>query len=235
MLNMGLVEKIRHEQDARKRRLEAARAAEAALKEDERREFFAEIYAKVEVEAAGIEAKPTPPASRSRLPSKANGTSGKKTDRAEAFVFAHPNGVSASEVADEIGQRIRTAESTLRQVKKTRKSIVRRSGKWFPAGERSQSGAKITLREAILKTLDGGKKLGTRDIFHGVLRSLPAAKKGSVAAEIMRAKRDGLVVIAGQGPRGLLYASETGTPPRKTRGGHGMRTLFPASQEVPSS
>jgi len=159
----------------------------------------------VEAKPQGRQRRPR----RSTVRPSANGKALKKTDRAEAFVFAHPEGVTALDVGGHVGQNARTAESTLRQVMK-RKTIVRRRGKWYPAGKRSESGAKITNRAAIIEVLSGGKALGTADIFRGVQKLLENAVKTSIAAEIQRMKTNGAVVERGRGARGALYGLPTG-------------------------
>jgi hypothetical protein len=131
----------------------------------------------------------------------------KKTDRAEALVWAHPDGITAAEVGKVIRQDPKTASSTLHQVAKTRGTIfwshTRRA--WRPAGEHCWTRPKTTLRDAITAALSAGTPLGTAGIVHAVKKALPDAAYPSVASEVMRMRVDKLIVERGRSGRGMLY------------------------------
>src|ERR1700756_1467589 len=115
MLTMS-VERVVRGQAERKRRLEAARAAAAALVGDELLEFFAELYERVEAVAKGPGAAETSELAAGATEASIVPEGHSKTDAAEALVPGHPNGVTTAEVGSRIGQSPETADSTLRHV-----------------------------------------------------------------------------------------------------------------------
>jgi hypothetical protein len=130
-----------------------------------------------------------------------------KSEAAERLVLSEP-GLTALDVGARIGQPTNVADSTLRYVSKSRRTIARRDdGTWHPTG--SESPRKTTLRDAISTVLDGEKALGTSTIYARVVAVAPKAEKASVASEIARMRRDGLLLTFGGG-RGAKYSLLSG-------------------------
>jgi hypothetical protein len=57
---------------------------------------------------------------------------------------------------------------------------------------------KVKNRDAILRVLQSGKALSTGDVFTAVKKIKPDAEYPSVAAEVARMRRDGLLVSRGR-------------------------------------
>jgi hypothetical protein len=259
---MSFADRILQQQIERKARLDAARVAASALMDEEFREFFAELYAKlarslgepehtfnihsisdattvhvglqhaevfppamektasIDVQSTARDHGEPPDQEGPSEPAHLRRDSTKKIDRAEVFVWDNASvrkGVTTRQVAKELGVDVATAGNILRQVHATRGTIQfsRRFREWSrvtqPKGNWKEP--KITLREAIKKALANDKRLGTGAIFHVVKEKIRAdASYQSVAAEIMRMRKRGLLVLSGWGGRGVLYALPPVTP-----------------------
>jgi hypothetical protein len=131
------------------------------------------------------------------------------TEKARAYLQQHPEGATTRAVADAIGQAPTNADSTLRYASR-QGTVIRRDGLWFLAGSpvvRVEPKPKRTLRDLITEVLSNSDEpLGSGDIGDGVEQLKPGVNHGSVSAELLNMKKDGEVVVTGQGARGALYA-----------------------------
>ena len=132
------------------------------------------------------------------------------TDYAEREVLSARFGLTTAQVAERIGQSPACAYGTLRQVMRTRRTIQRLDGKWYPFVEGVAPGRRKTMREAIIDVLSDGQARGTGDLFIAAAKVLPGLRKPSLAAEVFRMKKDGLLVEKGLGPFGALYGLLSG-------------------------
>lgn len=146
--------------------------------------------------------QPTKPTGKRR---KTNGE-GSYMDRAEAHVLSHKNGVTTRQVAEVIGQEYGSAHGTLRLVAKSRKTIVRRSKKWVPVpnAKRQVREHKMTIGDAVTTVFkrNDNQPLAAKDIYRSVKVMLPDAKKGSVDAQLVHLRKDGMLVQKGTAPHG---------------------------------
>lgn len=205
--------RLAEERDAR---IDEAIGAVAALRRDEFEEAVARLLdiletiptreAIAQVVATAISAPTTAPEPATTVVPASLVTRVTFTDKAEAFVRAHPEGTTTAQVSDAIGQERAGAHVSLSQVAKTRKSIAKRGmGMWYPIESAPPEEVTATHRDWIRLVLEERSPLGSGDIFHAVQRVVPDAKKPSVVGEIHRMLGDGLIVVAGAGARGQLY------------------------------
>jgi hypothetical protein len=73
-------------------------------------------------------------------------------------------------------------------------------------GVRRRAPQDPTLREIITAVLRDGAARSTGAIALLVSEQSPATARGSVAGELLRMRKAGLIVARGRGPRGALYA-----------------------------
>lgn len=214
---MSLVNQIVQQAREKKARREAAIAAVMGLPLDERRDVLADLIMLAEAEEQPVTApKPQEP------PTSASAGQKRRTyvDRAEALILASPNGLTTTEIARAIGQAPTNADGTLRQLLK-RGTVERRDGKWYPVSVSSAPvvGAKPkakTLRGLITEVLTtANTPLGATDIFNGLVRLKPDAKRPSVDAELVRMRHDKLLVQKGVGANngGLFVLANGGAQP----------------------
>lgn len=64
---------------------------------------------------------------------------------------------------------------------------------------------KITNRDAIVSVLARGQAMGTADIHRAVLALRPGAVYATVAHEILRLRKEKVLIHRGRGARGMLY------------------------------
>lgn len=187
----------------RKARMALALAAFKALSTDERSELLAELFPEVEAEGDTPTASSTP-----------TRPEGSFADRAEALVLRSPHGLTTKEVADGIGQAVASCDGTLRLLVK-RGTIERRDNKWWPLTLKVvTTPQRKTLRDLISEVITAaGKPIGASDIFHGVLALKPDAKRPSIDAELVRMRKDNLLVQQGVGANnGGLFVLRGGAP-----------------------
>jgi hypothetical protein len=203
---MALFNTLWSEHEMRQRRLDSARAVFRELPVEDQRLFFLEIGAHLEgLALPGL----TSLKSTFRAPKVARGSrTQKKTDRAEAFVFEHPEGVFPQLVATHIGQNLKTAESTLRHVAKTRGTITKRHQRWFPTGK--PIAARSSVRDAIVgefceEKVATAKPLSTGAVYERVQKDMPSVTRATITAEINRLKKEGILRVCGSAGRGDLY------------------------------
>lgn len=174
-----------------------------ALDEDDREEVLAELIALVE---QGSQARDKSDATTPEVDLSF-------TDKAEAFVLAHPTGVSTSQVGQAIGQKITSVDGTLRSLCKSRRTIERRDGRWFPAA-RPSSGKAPSHRDAIMAVLmDSKRPLGAGEIIGFVQQAFPDRKRPSLESEIHRMRGDKILGEMGTNGRGALYGLLIGGEP----------------------
>jgi hypothetical protein len=141
------------------------------------------------------------------------GTSNKSI-AAEEFVLAHPEGVTNAEVGEHIGQPERTAESTLRYVRKTRGTVERRAdSRWYTVDGETR---KARYQQAIVRVLAAAKEpLGPKDVLALVEKVRPDATLKAVGEELhrMHDTKPPLVIQRGEDEHGLLYCLPTGGEP----------------------
>jgi hypothetical protein len=140
----GIVDLIRRDHHAKKRRLASFQEALNALTSEERAEVLADLLDRVEAE---------------RTDNDAGTSSHKRTRRS--------------------GRR-----------------VAKRHARSLPA---------LTLREAAMKALRGGKKLGAGQLHKAMLKIKPDTNYGSLLAELARMQSDKVLVKAGSHSRGALY------------------------------
>jgi hypothetical protein len=209
--------RILREDERQEKLLEVALHAADALDAVRSRSLYRHVAKRVEADAAGSsEPKPVAADKPTSKPSKSNGE-GHYTKKAEEYVFANgKKGVTTREVSNAIGQSYGSADGTLRHVAEKWKTIVRRDDKWFPvpnAKRRADNEGTITIGQAITTTFhrNGNTPLAAKDIFKGVKAVLPAAKKGSVDAQLVAMRKNGTLVQNGTAPHGGgLYHLATG-------------------------
>ena len=147
-------------------------------------------------------------------------------EKAAAFVRQNPEGVRTRDVAHAVGQDTSNVDGSLRMAKK-RGLIERRGRMWFPAGQAAPKAAPVApkpvatpismfarkpmIRDLITEVFRANENapLGASDIYHAILPMKPDINRASVDGEINRMKVATLLVKAGVGPRGHLYALAT--------------------------
>jgi hypothetical protein len=166
-----------------------------------------------------LSAKPPPAETRAAPPTPSpKPTGGSYVDKAEAYVLAHPEGVTTPEVAKAIGQKTMNADGTLRQVMNVRKTIEHRDRKWFPKASDSYSTepVKKTIRSTIFAVFAAAKKpLDSMDIWEGAKKLTPDINRGSFENEMNRLRRDKLIVAVegrhGKHGSGVYVVANGGT------------------------
>lgn len=132
-------------------------------------------------------------------------------DKAEAFVLAHPGGVTTRQVADAIGQPTPAADSTLRQVLR-RGTIERRDRLWCPNSHKPSTRARRTIRTMIFEVLDSaGKPLDSSAIWSGVQQLDPQMNRPSWENEMNRLRKEKLIKaigLIGKNGSGIYQRSE---------------------------
>jgi len=197
---VSVLEKLVREAQERKSRQATVLAAFRALPSPDRQEVLVQLISEFEAGAS------TPSTATDSAPAVETG--GTFAAKAEAFVLAHPEGVSTSAVAQAIGQKPPSTDGTLRSVWKSRRTIERRDGKWLPAANGPAQRRK-THREIIAQVLGAfGPPMGAGEIVAGVQKLDPTRKRESLDAELHRMRTDGLIVAQGVGNRGALYVLE---------------------------
>ncbi len=134
----------------------------------------------------------------------------RKTDAVEAFVAAHPEGVTIAEVAAHVSQKDATADSTLRHVRGTRGTVERREGRWYPC---EKEAPKPLYQPAIVRVLGEAREpIGAADVLVRVRKLRPEATLKGVAEEIhrMREMSPPMVEQRGENEHGLLYCLPAG-------------------------
>jgi len=195
------LDRIVQDRKERKVRREAAISAVMALPLEDQHEVLAELISLLETP---LEIKE---------PSEGVSSEGSFTDRAEAFVLQHPSGVRTGEVAEAIGQKAPSTDGTLRSICKTRKTVERRDGKWFPSMKAPNLRRK-THRDLISNVLAKGKRpMGAGEIVAGVQEIDADRKRESLEAELHRMREDGLIAAEGSNGRGSLYVLINGGEP----------------------
>ena len=211
---MSIFQRILQEEHEKKIRQDNAFATVRALADDERRAVLARL---IDAEEASVEAATSEPIASSEptAPPSPPVDSSTYIEKAIAFVRLHPEGVRTKVVGKNIGQKMPNVDGTLRLGLK-RGVLERRDGKWFFVGQpvTKPPSSKKTLRDMVLEVLVNEKRpLGAAEIFQCINKGRPNTNRGSVDAEVNRMKRDHLLVNAGSGPRGGLYALATGGEP----------------------
>lgn len=229
---MRVVDQILREQRERDRRYETAKAAIAELSSEQQQRLLTELIQAVESggqprKRAGAvpkrgrrsapESSPVHVVSESvKANANASGEPSAYVDKAEAYVAQH-EGPTTAEVATGIGQSRQAADGTLRHLARSRGTVERREGRWWPvtAGAKApikppHLATKLTNRSAIVTVLGKGKALGTGAIYDAVVQMIPTAQRSSVASEINRMKGDSLLVERGNAGRGPAYALANG-------------------------
>lgn len=230
---MSVVERIVAEAREAKRRKDAAVAAVLALPVDHQREVLAELIQHVEAQEAAKPATNGPDESApkngaSNQAGHPNWKSGTYTERADAFVLAHPEGVKTRDVAEAIGQDVSGVDGTLRILLK--KGRVRRDGRlWLPPlptphGSNGAAGTngsasrprRVTIREKIEQVYQVNRNtpIGASALFDALKLIDTAINRSSVDGEINRMKAADLLVQVGTGPHGggLYKLKEVVTP-----------------------
>ena len=212
---MSVVDRIIQLAKERQARIEAARATLRSLAPDERREVFVDFVAMVEADArAEVDAPPEPTVAPTKIePPAAEGTF---TDKAEAFVLKHPEGVKTSDVSKAIGQKVESVDGTLRSVWKSRKTIERRDGLWFPS-PKAPANKRKTHRALIAEVMAAGNRpMGAGDVIAAVQQLDAERKRESLEAELHRMREDRLIAQQGTNGRGSLYVLTNGGQPTIT-------------------
>jgi hypothetical protein len=173
---------------------------------EERVAFAARLFRALEEHEAKTEKSSAAPRAKKRPHGTRRREDGPSyTDRAEAYVLAHPN-VSVEAVAKAIGQATTNTHGTLRFIAKSRGTIKNRDGKWAPTKGAKPVVKGPTVRQAVLAAIADGQPRGAGEIAHLALKARPDASKNSVGSEINRLKSEGTVVVSGSTGRGALYA-----------------------------
>jgi hypothetical protein len=105
---------------------------------------------------------------------------------------------------------VEEVESETPLVNEVRRQRSRKSTKAPRALKGGKGERQITIRSAILAVLGAGKHLGTSAITIEVRKTRPDAKYATVAAEIMRMLKVGLIVKRGSTGRGAAYGLPNG-------------------------
>ena len=216
---MSVLEDIARRQQEKVQRIDAAFAIVMALAPDERDAVMLRLVTALETSAApGAPVEPSTPATVAVVspttatePPPAAWTEGTFTERAAAYIQAHPEGVKTADVAKAIGQDTKNVDGTLR-ILVTRGVIERRDGKWWPKAQKpaktTEPAKKITIRDVITQVLteQGNAPMTSAAIFAGCHAINPKLGRPSVEGEINRMKKDELLVSAGSNGRAGLYA-----------------------------
>jgi hypothetical protein len=208
---VSVVDRIIQNAKERKARRDTAIAAFKALPAEDRHEVLAELIGLVEADAGDdppdaneAQQPPQTPARASEGPETAT-----FTDKGEAFVLQHPEGVTTRQVATAIGQKVESVDGTLRSVVKYRGTIERRDGKWWPKSPDGQK--RVTHREITSQVLAAANRpMGAGDIIAAVQAIDPERKRESLEAELHRMREDGVIVQKGSNGRGSLYVLTNG-------------------------
>lgn len=128
------------------------------------------------------------------------------TDQTEALILGQKKGtgMTAREVSDATGQKVGSADGTLRYIANNRKTIEKRDdGKWYAiaSGKRPQSGPKMGVREQIVAAYEGNANApwATRDIA----AALPDVKRGTLDKTLVGMRADGILISCGSDPKGV--------------------------------
>lgn len=194
---MSVIERIVEQARKAKERKAAVLSAFRSLEASERREVLADLILEAEAEAQ-------PTAERAPSTNGQPGQSGSFTDRAEAFVLAHPDGVTTRQVADAIGQDVSSVDGSLRNAMK-RGRITRTGRLWVPvASAETAKTPKTTIRSLIERVFAEGdnKPLGAAALFEALKRFQPDINRSSVDGEMNRMRKDNLLIQVGVGPNG---------------------------------
>ncbi len=119
---------------------------------------------------------------------------------AQAFVLSHPEGVTTAAVARSTGLTKDEVAINLAFANNVQRTYM----KWHPGTDGAGPGK--TIREGVCEVLEGGAALTTGEIHVAIMRVM-SVQKTSLASEVMRMKRDGLMTVRGTGAHGgALYA-----------------------------
>ena len=153
---------------------------------------------------------------KSRTVGKRHATNGEGsyTDKTEALILglSPKKGMTAREVSDATGQKVGSADGTLRYIANNRKTIEKRDGKWYAlaSGKRPQGGPKVGVREQIVAAYEknGNAPWATRDIA----AALPDVKRGTLDKTLVGMRADGILISCGSDPKGVggLYKLKDG-------------------------
>lgn len=215
---MSVLDNIARRQHERVQRIDAAFAIVMALAPDERDAVMLRLVTALETDAApGAPVEPGTPATVAAVSptpvseSPVVPTEGTFTERAAAYIQAHPDGVKTADVARAIGQDTKNVDGTLR-ILVTRGVIERRDGKWWPKAQKpaktTEPAKKVTIRDVITQVLteQGNAPMTSAAIFGGCAAINSKLGRPSVEGEINRMKKDELLVSAGSNGRAGLYA-----------------------------
>lgn len=216
---MSVLEDIARRQQEKVQRIDAAFAIVMALAPDERDAVMLRLVTALEAGAApGTPVEPNAPAVVAVVsatpvsePPRAEWTEGTFTERATAYIQAHPEGVKTADVAKAIGQDTKNVDGTLR-ILVTRGLIERRDGKWWPKAQKpaktTEPTKKVTIRDVITQVLteNGNAPMTSAAIYGGCAAINAKLGRPSVEGEINRMKKDELLVSAGSNGRAGLYA-----------------------------
>lgn len=209
---MSTLDEIIRARQTRQAQRDAAVACVMALAADDQIEVLAELASRIAPQPATTATSvPTTPAKEPEPDPR----SPSYTDQAETYVLAHPDGVTTRQVADAVGQPTVSADGTLRSVIRSRKTIERRDGKWYPAAVPPVSKRK-THRAAIAEVMTAiGRPMGAGEIVAGVQQMDPERRREPIEAELHRMRTDGAIVTQGTNGRGATYVLAGGAPAAK--------------------
>lgn len=208
---VSVVDRIIQNAKERKARRDTAIAAFRSLPVEDRQEVLAELIGLVEEDASQDAPHPAEPQQTPQTTAEPDDAAekGTFTDKGEAFVLQHPEGVTTRQVATAIGQKVESVDGTLRSVVKYRGTIERRDGKWWPKSPDAQK--RVTHREIISQVLAAANRpMGAGDIIAAVQAIDPERKRESLEAELHRMREDGVIVQKGSNGRGALYVLPNG-------------------------
>lgn len=204
---MASIDELVAVQEVRAKRRKSVLDAFDALTQDDQDAVLAEIVHRVRQRSV-------------QAPSKA-GTSVAREEptfltKAVAFIQNHPEGVSARQVSDAIGQKPGPTDSTLRYADK--RGLIVHSGRlWYPTKEAAASAEvsekKLTSRALVLKALtQASRQMTAGDILAAVATLEPRANPQSVRSEMSDMVADKLLTYSeGVGPKGSsLYGLADG-------------------------
>lgn len=196
-----LVEQGLREMQDEERRLNDARVYVGRLKtKRERLILIAELTAAIEAAEADAGRVSLTVAANDPPPPTANG------DKAEAYVLHKGRGLSPATIGAAIGITGRVVDQLLRVVSRSRGTVERSRGKWYPAG--TVPNHALTVGMLIAKVMADGATRSTSEIHEATEKLAPGTKKTSVAVEITRLVENGVLDVKGAAPnaKGFLYA-----------------------------
>lgn len=198
---MSLADRIVQQARESKQRKDAALAAVLALPLEQRREVLAELITRAEAEETTSTA-PKVVAGQAGTPWE----SGSFTDKAEAFVLAHPKGVSTRQVSGAIGQDVSSVDGSLRNASK-RGRISRQGRLWAPVPFEEgglPATDKLTIRDKINQVFgsNGNAPLGAAALTSAIHALYPDINRSSVDGEMNRMRNANLLLQVGVGPNG---------------------------------